>query len=218
MSSQLEKNLRKKNLSSSSISVNKTNNLLQTLMTRVTISVVTYLSFTSSFTDLLSVAFGITLIAVELFCLNQCLISILSTDMTERTLIVTAFEFAKGIAELKLTEGELGLYSAFILFDPSKYLLHGVHGYSINSWMSYHLNSSTRIETQRCGWQMEHSFPWSIEGRVEQDSQDAHQRRRVSLRHSPEQDEVTQGPLITSLGSADQLPEVVSSRRFPWTS
>ena len=127
------KNLRKKNLSSSSISVNKTNNLLQTLMTRVTISVVTYLSFTSSFTDLLSVAFGITLIAVELFCLNQCLISILSTDMTERTLIVTAFEFAKGIAELKLTEGELGLYSAFILFDPSKYLLHGVHGYSINS-------------------------------------------------------------------------------------
>lgn len=42
--------------------------------------------------------------------------------MTERTLIVTAFEFAKGIAELKLTEDQLGLFSAFVLFDPSKFL------------------------------------------------------------------------------------------------
>jgi len=41
--------------------------------------------------------------------------------MTERSLIITAFEFAKGIAELKLTEEELGLFSAFVLFDHSKF-------------------------------------------------------------------------------------------------
>jgi Na+-transporting NADH:ubiquinone oxidoreductase subunit NqrA len=40
--------------------------------------------------------------------------------MTERELIASSFEFAKGLAELKLTEEELALFSAFILFDPSE--------------------------------------------------------------------------------------------------
>lgn len=41
-------------------------------------------------------------------------------DLTESKLITQAFQFAENIADLKLTEAELALYSAFILISPGK--------------------------------------------------------------------------------------------------
>lgn len=46
--------------------------------------------------------------------------SMLSNDPIERKLVQTAFEFAKAIAEMKLTETQLALFSAYALLTPSK--------------------------------------------------------------------------------------------------
>lgn len=44
-----------------------------------------------------------------------------SLDTSELKLINNTFEMAKGVAELKLTESELALYSASVLLSPGKY-------------------------------------------------------------------------------------------------
>lgn len=43
------------------------------------------------------------------------------TDHVEKRLVNLAFEFAKEIAELRLTELELGLFSAYTLFNPGNF-------------------------------------------------------------------------------------------------
>lgn len=47
-------------------------------------------------------------------------------DTTELSLINNSFTFAKSIAELKLTETELALYSAYVLLDPDRPGLRGI--------------------------------------------------------------------------------------------
>lgn len=44
-----------------------------------------------------------------------------TSDTAEMKLIGCVFEVAKGLAELKLTETELALYSACVLLSPSEY-------------------------------------------------------------------------------------------------
>jgi nuclear receptor subfamily 1 group F protein 4 len=44
--------------------------------------------------------------------------AMLTNDPVERKLVQTVFEFAKGIAEMKLTECELALFSAYALLTP----------------------------------------------------------------------------------------------------
>lgn len=41
-----------------------------------------------------------------------------TTDPNEQKLVALAFEVARGVAELKLTETELALYSACVLLSP----------------------------------------------------------------------------------------------------
>ena len=41
-------------------------------------------------------------------------------DTTEIRLVTNAFKFAKSIAEMKLTDGELALFSAYTLLSPGK--------------------------------------------------------------------------------------------------
>lgn len=55
-----------------------------------------------------AVLFGDTILPVEAF---------LSPDLVESKLVTCVFDFAKSLAELKLTETELALYSAFILLS-----------------------------------------------------------------------------------------------------
>lgn len=55
-----------------------------------------------------AVLFGDTLLPVEAF---------LTPDSVEAKLVTAVFEFAKGLAELKLTEIQLALYSAFVLLS-----------------------------------------------------------------------------------------------------
>lgn len=43
-----------------------------------------------------------------------------TSDTAESNLVTCVFEVAKNIAELKLTETELALYSAYILLQPGK--------------------------------------------------------------------------------------------------
>lgn len=43
-------------------------------------------------------------------------------DHLEKKLVSSAFEVSRGIAELKLTEVELALYSAVVLLSPGKFL------------------------------------------------------------------------------------------------
>ncbi|KAI1306526.1 putative nuclear hormone receptor HR3 [Halotydeus destructor] len=50
-----------------------------------------------------------------------------NTDTTELKLISMAFDFAKTTAELKLTEMELALFSAFALLSPDRPGLKGMH-------------------------------------------------------------------------------------------
>lgn len=47
--------------------------------------------------------------------------SLVFTDTSELKLINNTFEMAKSIAELKITESELALYSASVLLSPGKY-------------------------------------------------------------------------------------------------
>jgi nuclear receptor subfamily 1 group F protein 4 len=42
----------------------------------------------------------------------------ITADTVEMNLVKSCFEFAQEIAELKLTDTELGLFSAFILLSP----------------------------------------------------------------------------------------------------
>lgn len=44
-----------------------------------------------------------------------------TTDTNEQKLVSLAFEVARGVAELKLTEAELALYSACVLLSAGKY-------------------------------------------------------------------------------------------------
>lgn len=44
-----------------------------------------------------------------------------TTDTAEMKLISCVFELARSVAELKLTETELALYSAAVLLSPGKY-------------------------------------------------------------------------------------------------
>lgn len=58
-----------------------------------------------------SVLYGDTMLPQNLF---------FSSDTTEMKLVTYVFEVAKSIAELKLTETELALYSACVLLSPGK--------------------------------------------------------------------------------------------------
>ena len=42
----------------------------------------------------------------------------MTSDTVEVKLVTSLFEFARGIAEMKLSDVQLGLYSAFILLAP----------------------------------------------------------------------------------------------------
>lgn len=55
-----------------------------------------------------AVLFGDTLLPVEAF---------LTPDTVEAKLVSSVFDFAKNLAELKLTEIQLALYSAFVLLS-----------------------------------------------------------------------------------------------------
>jgi nuclear receptor subfamily 1 group F member 4 len=44
-----------------------------------------------------------------------------TTDTTEMKLVTNAFELARAVAELKLTENELALYSGYVLLSAGKY-------------------------------------------------------------------------------------------------
>lgn len=57
------------------------------------------------------VVYGDTLLPMEAF---------LTTETVEMKLVNNVFEFAKTIAELKLTDTELGLYSALVLLQAGK--------------------------------------------------------------------------------------------------
>lgn len=64
-----------------------------------------------------AVLFGDTLLPVEAF---------LTPDSVEAKLVSAVFEFAKSLAELKLSEIQLALYSAFVLLSSgtfSKFLI-----------------------------------------------------------------------------------------------
>lgn len=43
-----------------------------------------------------------------------------TTDTTEMKLVTNAFELARAVAELKLTENELALYSGYVLLSAGK--------------------------------------------------------------------------------------------------
>jgi len=58
-----------------------------------------------------AVLFGDTLLPVEAF---------LTPDSVEAKLVSAVFEFAKSLAELKLSEIQLALYSAFVLLSSGK--------------------------------------------------------------------------------------------------
>jgi len=63
------------------------------------------------------VVYGDTLLPMEAF---------LTTESAEMRLVNNVFEFSKTIAELKLTDTELGLYSALVLLQPDRSGLRGV--------------------------------------------------------------------------------------------
>ncbi|CAL4091677.1 unnamed protein product, partial [Meganyctiphanes norvegica] len=64
------------------------------------------------------VVYGDTLLPREAF---------LTTETVEMRLVTNVFEFAKTVAELKLTDTELGLYSALVLLQADRSGLKGVH-------------------------------------------------------------------------------------------
>lgn len=51
-----------------------------------------------------------------------------TNDSLEVELVQKAFEVSKNVAELKLTEVELALYSAFVLLSPGKFSIHSPFG------------------------------------------------------------------------------------------
>ena len=59
-----------------------------------------------------AVLFGDTLLPVEAF---------LTTDSVEAELVSAVFDFSKALAELKLSEIQLALYSAFVLLSSGEY-------------------------------------------------------------------------------------------------
>ena len=59
-----------------------------------------------------AVLFGDTLLPVEAF---------LTTDSVEAELVSAVFDFAKSLAELKLSEIQLALYSAFVLLSSGEF-------------------------------------------------------------------------------------------------
>ena len=61
-----------------------------------------------------AVLFGDTLLPVEAF---------LTPDSVEAKLVSAVFDFAKSLAELKLSEIQLALYSAFVLLSSGNFLL-----------------------------------------------------------------------------------------------
>lgn len=68
-----------------------------------------------------SVLYGDTMLPQNLF---------FSSDTTEMKLVTYVFEVAKSIAELKLTETELALYSACVLLSPGKSTSFGTNQFS----------------------------------------------------------------------------------------
>ena len=60
-----------------------------------------------------AVLFGDTLLPVEAF---------LTTDSVEAELVSAVFDFSKALAELKLSEIQLALYSAFVLLSSGNQL------------------------------------------------------------------------------------------------
>ncbi|XP_076324587.1 putative nuclear hormone receptor HR3 isoform X1 [Tachypleus tridentatus] len=58
-----------------------------------------------------SVLYGESLLPVEAF---------MTSDTTEMKLVSSSFDFAKSIAELKLTDTELALFSAYVLLSPDR--------------------------------------------------------------------------------------------------
>lgn len=61
-----------------------------------------------------AVLFGDTLLPVEAF---------LTPDSVEAKLVSSVFDFAKSLAELKLSEIQLALYSAFVLLSSGDFFL-----------------------------------------------------------------------------------------------
>jgi nuclear receptor subfamily 1 group F protein 4 len=62
-----------------------------------------------------SVLYGDTMLPQDAF---------FTTDTTEMKLVTNAFELARAVAELKLTENELALYSGYVLLSAGKYNLY----------------------------------------------------------------------------------------------
>ena len=60
-----------------------------------------------------AVLFGDTMLPVEAF---------LTTDSVEAELVSAVFDFSKSLAELKLSEIQLALYSAFVLLSSGNHL------------------------------------------------------------------------------------------------
>ena len=82
------------------------------------------------------VLFGETLMPME---------ALLTNDPVERRLVQSAFELAKNIAEMKLTESELALLSAYALLSPGKfYLIAGLNLYQ--TWfVIQHIHHISRL-------------------------------------------------------------------------
>jgi len=66
-------------------------------------------------------------------CLSKEAFILPSSDHVEKRLVNMAFEFAKEIAELRLTELELGLFSAYTLFNPARPGLRNIGQVSTNN-------------------------------------------------------------------------------------
>lgn len=62
-----------------------------------------------------------------------------TSDTAEMKLVTCVFEMAKSIAELKLTETELALYSACVLLSPGKRILYYdyLHSNCTNRWLNH---------------------------------------------------------------------------------
>lgn len=107
-----------------------------------------------------------------LFCLDRLINSCVSfscsspssriADITESKLVTQAFQFAENIADLKMNDAELALFSAFVLISPGKLIDDGrvLITVSVSSSFSHQIdpvsrafskyNVSTRHWSRRC--------------------------------------------------------------------
>uniref|UniRef100_T1J2S3 Probable nuclear hormone receptor HR3 n=1 Tax=Strigamia maritima TaxID=126957 RepID=T1J2S3_STRMM len=74
----------------------------------------------------------------------------LTSETIEMKLVTNSFEFAKNLAELKLTELELALYSAFVLLSPERPGLRGIveiqrHNFAVLKALKSELNRTHKL-------------------------------------------------------------------------